>query len=49
VVIATDIGEARNFIPLPALAHLLKLDRAKLIDGELHIYFLDERGKREKR
>jgi arsenite-transporting ATPase len=48
VVIATDIGEARNFIPLPALAHLLKLDRAKLIDGELHIYFLDERGKREK-
>jgi arsenite-transporting ATPase len=49
VVIATDIGEARNFIPLPALAHLLKLDRAKLLHGELHIYFLDERWKRERR
>jgi arsenite-transporting ATPase len=45
VVIATDIGEARNFIPLPAIAHLMRLDRAKLLNGNLHIYFIDERWK----
>jgi arsenite-transporting ATPase len=45
VVISTDIGEARNFIPLPAIAHLMKLDKAKLLNGELRIYFIDERWK----
>ncbi len=48
VVISTDIGEVRNFIPLPAIAHLMKLDKAKLLNGELHIYFIDERWKKEK-
>jgi arsenite-transporting ATPase len=48
VVIATDIGEARNFIPLPAIAHLMRLDRAKLLNGNLHIYFIDERWKERK-
>ena len=43
VVISTDIGEVRNFIPLPTIAHLMKLDNAKLINDELHIYFIDER------
>ena len=49
VVIATDIGEIRNFIPLPAIAHLMKLDKAKLLNGELRIYFIDERWKKEKK
>jgi arsenite-transporting ATPase len=49
VVIATDIGEARNFIPLPAIAHLMKLDKARLLNAELHIYFTDERWKKERR
>jgi arsenite-transporting ATPase len=48
VVISTDIGEVRNFIPLPAIAHLMKLDKAKLLNSELHIYFIDERWKKEK-
>ncbi len=43
VVISTDIGEVRNFIPLPTIAHIMKLDHAKLLNGELHIYFIDER------
>lgn len=49
VVISTDIGEARNFIPLPAIAHLMRLDRAKLLDDDLHIYFIDERWKKERK
>ncbi|MBN1763137.1 MAG: TRC40/GET3/ArsA family transport-energizing ATPase [Methanomicrobia archaeon] len=49
VVISTDIGEARNFIPLPAIAHLMKLDKAKLLNAELHIYFTDERWKKERK
>jgi arsenite-transporting ATPase len=49
VVISTDIGEIRNFIPLPAIAHLMKLDKAKLFNGELHIYFIDERWKKGKK
>jgi len=49
VVIATDIGEARNFIPLPAIAHLMKLDKAKLLNDALHIYFIDERWKKVKK
>lgn len=49
VVISTDIGEVRNFIPLPAIAHMMKLDKAKLLNGELHIYFLDERWKKERK
>jgi len=49
VVISTDIGEARNFIPLPAIAHLMKLDKAKLLNADLHIYFTDERWKKERK
>ncbi len=49
VVISTDIGEVRNFIPLPAIAHLMKLDRAKLLNDELRIYFIDERWKEGKK
>jgi arsenite-transporting ATPase len=49
VVISTDIGEARNFIPLPAIAHLMKLDKAKLLNEDLHIYFTDERWKKERK
>ena len=49
VVISTDIGEVRNFIPLPAIAHLMKLDKAKLLNSALHIYFSDERWKKEKK
>ena len=49
VVIATDIGEARNFIPLPAIAQLMKLDKAKLLNDALHIYFIDERWKKVKK
>jgi arsenite-transporting ATPase len=48
VVISTDIGEVRNFIPLPAIAHLMKLDNAKLLNSELHIHFIDERWKKKK-
>ena len=43
VVISTEIGEVRNFIPLPTIAHIMKLDIAKLLNGELHIYFINER------
>lgn len=46
VVISTDIGEVRNFIPLPVIAHTMKLDKAKLLNDELHIYFIDERWKK---
>ncbi|MBE0516241.1 MAG: TRC40/GET3/ArsA family transport-energizing ATPase [Methanophagales archaeon] len=49
VVISTDIGEVRNFIPLPAIAHLMKLDKAKLLNDELRIYFIDERWKEGKK
>ena len=48
VVISTDIGEVRNFIPLPAIAQMMTLEKAKLLNGELHIYFIDERWKKEK-
>ncbi len=44
----TDIGEVRNFIPLPAIAQIMSLEKAKLLNGELHIYFIDERWKQEK-
>ncbi len=43
IVVQTDIGEIRNFIPLPAIAHVMKLDKAKLLNGELHIYFIKEK------
>ncbi len=48
VVISTDIGEVRNFIPLPAIAQMMTLEKAKLLNGELHIYFIDERWKKGK-
>jgi arsenite-transporting ATPase len=48
VVISTDIGEVRNFIPLPAIAQMMTLEKAKLLNGELHIYFIDERWEKEK-
>lgn len=34
----TDVGEVRSFIPLPAIAYSMNLSKAKLINGELHIY-----------
>jgi arsenite-transporting ATPase len=49
VVISTDIGEVRNFIPLPAIAHMMTLDKAKLLNDELHIYFIDERWKKKRK
>ncbi|MHC1635486.1 MAG: ArsA family ATPase [Candidatus Methanospirareceae archaeon] len=42
VVIQTDIGEFRNFIPLPAMVYTMKLEKAKLLNGKLHIYFTKE-------
>jgi hypothetical protein len=45
---STDIGGVRNFIPLPAIAQMMTLEKAKLLNGELHIYFIDERWKKEK-
>jgi hypothetical protein len=48
VVISTDIGEVRNFIPLPAIAQMMTLEKAKLLNGELHIYFIDEQWKKGK-
>jgi len=45
----TEVGEVRCFIPLPAAAYAMRLSRAKLIQGALHIVFeeeLDERGGR---
>jgi len=45
VVISTDIGEARNFIPLPAIAHLMKLDKAKLLNGIYTLLMNDGRRK----
>ena len=42
VVISTDIGEVRNFIPLPTIAHIMKLNSAKLLNGALHIYFIEQ-------
>ena len=43
VVVSTEIGEVRNFIPLPTIAQMMRLERAKLLNGELHIYFKDEK------
>ncbi|MCW7079799.1 MAG: TRC40/GET3/ArsA family transport-energizing ATPase [Candidatus Methanospirare jalkutatii] len=42
VVVSTEIGEVRNFIPLPTAAWLMRLERAKLLNGELHIFFVRE-------
>ncbi|MCU4140202.1 MAG: Anion-transporting ATPase [Methanophagales archaeon] len=42
VVVSTEIGEVRNFIPLPSAAWLMRLERAKLLNGELHIFFVRE-------
>ncbi|RLF14501.1 MAG: hypothetical protein DRJ97_06140 [Thermoprotei archaeon] len=45
----TEVGEVRCFIPLPAAAYAMRLSRARLIQGTLHIVFeeeLDERGGR---
>ena len=41
VVISTEIGEVRNFIPLPAIAQVMKLDSAKVLNDVLHIYFIE--------
>jgi len=40
--VSTEIGEVRNFIPLPTAAWLMRLERAKLLNGELHIFFVRE-------
>lgn len=42
VVVKTDIGEFRSFIPLPAMAYTMKLKKATLLNKELHIYFTKE-------
>jgi arsenite-transporting ATPase len=42
VVISTDVGEVRNFIPLPRNAHTMKLNKAKLVDGALLISFIKD-------
>jgi arsenite-transporting ATPase len=42
LVMATDIGNVRNYIPLPKDARTLKLDKAKLLHDELHIYFINK-------
>ena len=42
VVMSTDVGEVRNFIPLPRNAQPMKLNKAKLLDGELLISFIKE-------
>ncbi|RZN39243.1 MAG: ArsA family ATPase [Methanophagales archaeon ANME-1-THS] len=42
VVMSSDVGEVRNFIPLPRNAHTMKLNKAKLLDGELLISFIKE-------
>ncbi len=48
VVVNTEIGEVRNFIPLPTAAWLMRLERAKLLNGELHIFFVRENDDRKK-
>ena len=48
VKVDSEVGEVRSFIPLPAITYNMKLSRAKLIGGELHIIFeaeVDERGR----
>ncbi|RLE48269.1 MAG: hypothetical protein DRJ31_07540 [Candidatus Methanomethylicota archaeon] len=40
VKVDTNIGEVRNFIPLPAVLYSMKLEKAKLIGDELHITFV---------
>ncbi|RLF14705.1 MAG: hypothetical protein DRJ97_05780 [Thermoprotei archaeon] len=42
IKVDTEVGEVRSFIPLPSIAYCMRLDRAKLIEGELHIYFARE-------
>jgi len=38
----TEVGELRCFIPLPAATYAMKLSRARLIEGKLHILFEEE-------
>lgn len=40
--VETKVGEVRCFIPLPAVTYSMRLSRAKLIEGVLHIYFEEE-------
>ena len=42
VVMSTDMGDVRNFIPLPKTAHAMKLVTAKLAQDELRISFISE-------
>ncbi len=42
IIAHTDVGEIRNFLPLPTAACMMRLERAKMIDSELHIYFVRE-------
>lgn len=42
VKVDSEVGEIISFTPLPAATYCMKLSRAGLIDGELHIFFEDE-------
>lgn len=39
VHLTTDIGRSAIILPLPAIAYKYSMRRAKIINGELHIYF----------
>ncbi|MEM4699563.1 MAG: ArsA family ATPase [Candidatus Nezhaarchaeales archaeon] len=42
IKVETKVGEVRCFVPLPAVTYSMRLSRAKLIEGVLHIYFEEE-------
>jgi len=39
VKVETEVGEVTSFIPLPSVALRMRLSRARLVGGELHVYF----------
>ena len=43
VYVLTDIGRVGLIIPLPAIVYALSLKKAKLINGQLHLYFQGEK------
>ena len=43
VYVLTDIGRVGLIIPLPAIVYTLSLKKAKLINGQLHLYFQREK------
>lgn len=42
IKVDTEVGEVRSFIPLPAITYSMHLSKAKLINGELHVYLVKE-------